>query len=200
MAEDGRLRRAELADIPAICRLLQPSQAAALRGVPLSREVSAGALRLVLTHVGLDRGELWVAGDGRSVRGAIALLPPRGNDNDHLLLALRLELGLGTGLGPAGLTETAMVPPLHWLLLAHDDQDLPALLARVLPVIDESGLATVCVMAADPPEALLANGFRTAAAGFVLRDPVAYSVVPKSGASWPASASASTTLAVMAVS
>ncbi len=173
------VRRAALADVPALARLLEPPVPAeapvappALRGAGgLSREVLASALRLTLAHLGIDRGEVWVAVDpaDRVVSG-LAVLPPRHARSDAaLLLALRLELRLEVAalLGPApGDLEPAQACDDHWFLLpvgAH----LPAvdaLLHRALQGVDGRGAPVVTAACGPLHVELPAAGFRPVAA------------------------------------
>ncbi|BEP14086.1 hypothetical protein acdb102_23970 [Acidothermaceae bacterium B102] len=164
-----QLRRAALADIPAVARLLLPSASPSVGGVMLSRQTAAGALRLALSHVGLDTGGVWVVEEGGAVVSATALLPPHGAvDDGGLLLALRLELGLRTALVPPRLSDG--VPAEHWLLLVHEASGsvLERLIDEVLPAADDSVIAVVCLASA-APQALLSRGFVPAQEGVLVR-------------------------------
>ena len=164
------LHRATLADIPAVARLLLPPMSPILDGVALSREESAGALRLGLAHIGLDSGGVWVAEDAEGVLSAAALLPPQGLvDNSALLLSLHLDLGLGTGRQPVRLSVGG--PEGHWLLLIHEGATslLSELVRRALESVVGSTVAVVCPPDGEAPEVLLALGFAQAEQGVFVR-------------------------------
>lgn len=181
MTESGPLRvggwivrRAGLVDVPAVARMLQ---APSLADWPLPGGVTelnvTSATRLMLTHIGLELGEFWVAvePDGR-VRAAVVLLPPlnaggTGDGQQRLEVALRLELGLLPGI--PDLTDMGQLaalvgaPELHWLLLPlaapGDEQLLHELLACALPAVDATGMP---ILSLEPGE----STGRLAPAGF----------------------------------
>jgi hypothetical protein len=105
--QEVTIRRARLVDVPAVARLLSAPPSDQLRGqAAVSARTITSATRLLLTHVGLEHGEFWVAvGDGR-VRAAVVLLPPAdGEAQSRLHATLRIELGLPPSSlpGPASL-------------------------------------------------------------------------------------------------
>jgi len=173
------VRRAELIDIPAVARLLH---APARRDWPLPaglpEENATSAARLMLTHLGFDLGEFWVAVDpANRVIAAVVLLPPISLDNPtegqkRLRTALRLELGLlpPSTVDLADLTELAAlmgVPERHWLMLPVLDGDrdrdrlLEALLAAALPAVDATGLPVLSLEPWSPSDRVSgsASGF-----------------------------------------
>lgn len=114
-----QIRRARLVDVPAVARLLGAPPPQQWRAGPgLSARTITSATRLLLTHVGLEYGEFWVAeGDGR-IRSAVVLLPPAADDVQRRMHAtLRLELGLDLASLPEPI-DRGEVPGASWVLLA----------------------------------------------------------------------------------
>ncbi len=165
----GAVRRAVLSDVPALARLVREPASALLVGDDLSPDRRAVVLRLVLTHVGLDAGELWVRADAAGrLQSAAALLPPRADRADQALL---LALHLGGSAAPSAAGGSPPVLGLaddHWFLLPTAPD--PALLAVALRGVDERGACTFTVSPAPDP-ALAAAGFRPAGADGVLVRP-----------------------------
>ncbi|GAB6899672.1 hypothetical protein [Kineosporia succinea] len=163
------VRRARLIDIPAVSRMLRSPE---LADWPLPGGVSdddlTSATRLMLTHVGLEHGEFWVADEGGRVRAAVVLLPPMvPTGAGDLEGALKLELGLAPGLRDstdlAELAEAIGAPTMHWLLmplhLRGDDEVLGALLEAALPAVDETGMPVMCLEQGVPAGPIRAAGF-----------------------------------------
>ena len=167
------VRRARLIDIPAVSRMLR---APSLADWPLPGGVSeddlTSATRLMLTHVGLEHGEFWVADEDSRIRAAVVVFPPTvptgGFDTKQALEgALKLHLGLVPGLPDStDVTQLAALtgtPEMHWLLMplhAPGDEDvLSDLLAAALPVVEETGMAVLCLEQGISSAAIRAAGF-----------------------------------------
>jgi hypothetical protein len=161
------LRRAGLVDVPAVARLIDPPPAADRPGVP--DDAVTAAARLLLTHVGLEAGEFWVAADDEgTMRAAVVLLPPRSEpgdvaspEEDAAHAALRLHLGITPPIQPGG----SQIPGRHWVLTcvatAGAETALPGLLVRALTAADASGMPVVCPQPGELAEVLLHAGFRS---------------------------------------
>lgn len=152
-----RVRRAALEDVPAVARLVELPPA----GPDCPDDVPRAVVRLVLAHVGLDLGEVWVAVDDDRVVSALALLAPQdAGGAEALLLSLRLDLGLTTLPGDELLLDA-------WLLLpvTPGPEPLRTLLARALPAVDLSGRPAVAVAPGAVDPALWAAGFTRLAPG-----------------------------------
>lgn len=166
----GSVRRAVLSDVPALARLVREPASTLLVGDHLSPDRRAVVLRLVLTHMGLDAGELWVRSDAQGrLQAAAALLPPRGDRADKALL-LALHLGGGAASGTGAPTPVLALADDHWFLLPTSPD--PALLEHALRRIDERA-ACAFTVAPEPDPALAAAGFRPAGADGVLVRPAA---------------------------
>ncbi|MCD5309631.1 hypothetical protein [Kineosporia babensis] len=172
-APSWTVRRARLIDIPAVSRMLR---APSLADWPLPGGVSdddlTTATRLMLTHVGLEHGEFWVAESAGEVRAAVVIFPPTVpaggfGTKQRLEGALKLELGLIPGLPDnTDITELAALagaPEMHWLLMPlhapGDDEVLNDLLEAALPVVDETGMPVMCLEQGAPAAPLRAAGF-----------------------------------------
>jgi hypothetical protein len=164
------VRRARLVDIPAVSRMLR---APSLADWPLPGGVSetdlTSATRLMLTHVGLEHGEFWVADEEGHVRAAVVLFPPTVPQGvQRLEGALRLELGLQPGqpdsTDVAELAALAGAPEMHWLLMPlhtpGDDDVLNELLDAALPAVDATGMPVMCLEQGVPAPAIRAAGFQ----------------------------------------
>jgi hypothetical protein len=168
------VRRATLIDVPAVARMLK---APALADWPLPGGVTEdnmnSATRLMLTHIGLEFGEFWVAAehDGR-LRAAVVLLPPvvpGGPDEgqQRLEVALRVELGVVPGMPDltdmAELAALVGVPDMHWLLMPlaapDDDAVLTELLEVALPAVDDTGMPVMCLEHGEQSGRLASAGF-----------------------------------------
>ncbi|MBT0772744.1 hypothetical protein KIH74_27615 [Kineosporia sp. J2-2] len=166
------VRRARLVDIPAVSRMLR---APSLADWPLPGGVSdddlTSATRLMLTHVGLEHGEFWVADENDQVRAAVVLLPPVLPPGE-LEGALKLQLGLAPGQpDDTDITQLAALagaPETHWLLMPlhqpGDDDVLAALLDAALPAVDETGMPVMSLEQGVPAAAIRAAGFGPLAA------------------------------------
>ncbi|GLY27199.1 hypothetical protein [Kineosporia sp. NBRC 101731] len=163
------VRRARLVDIPAVSRMLR---APSLADWPLPGGVSdddiTSATRLMLTHVGLEHGEFWVADEDGQVRAAVVLLPPMvPTGAGDLEGALKLGLGLAPGLHDrtdvAELAELAGAPVMHWLLMPlhapGDDEVLAELLEAALPAVDVTGMPVMCLEQVAPAAPIREAGF-----------------------------------------
>jgi hypothetical protein len=163
------VRRARLVDIPAVSRMLR---APSLADWPLPGGVSetdlTSATRLMLTHVGLEHGEFWVADEEGHVRAAVVLFPPTVPQGvERLEGALKLELGLQPGqpdsTDVAALAALAGAPEMHWLLMPlhtpGDDEVLNELLDAALPAVDQTGMPVMCLEQGVPAPAIQAAGF-----------------------------------------
>ncbi len=167
------VRRARLIDIPAVSRMLRSPS---LADWPLPGGVSdddlTTATRLMLTHVGLEHGEFWVADSDGEIRAAVVVFPPTVpaggfGTQERLEGALRLELGLIPGVpDTTDITELATLagaPDMHWLLMPlhapGDDEVLADLLEAALPVVDQTGMPVLCLEQGAPAAPLRAAGF-----------------------------------------
>jgi hypothetical protein len=167
------VRRAKLIDVPAVARMLK---APSLADWPLPGGVTEdnmnSATRLMLTHIGLELGEFWVAVEEGHVRAAVVLLPPvvpGGPDQgqQRLEVALRLELGLLPGTPDltdlAELAALVGVPEMHWLLMPlaapGDEPILAELLHAALPAVDATGMPVMSLEPGEPSGRLSTAGF-----------------------------------------
>lgn len=167
------VRRAGLIDIPAVSRMLR---APSLADWPLPGGISDDALtsatRLMLTHIGLEHGEFWVALEDERVCAAVVLLPPTApqtlaGNRQRLEEALQLELGLTPGVPDhtdiAQLAAQTGAPQTHWLLMPlhspGDDDVLDDLLAAALPAVDETGMPVICLEQGASSPAIRSAGF-----------------------------------------
>ena len=152
---------------------MQPPPQALRDQLGLSLESWSSGLRLLLAHVGLDRGQLWVAAaDGGTVVSAVALLPPRVSSTaSGLELAVRLGLGAAA---PSAFGGFARRPRLdrHWLVLpaAAGLPDHGPLLRRALRHVDVLGQGAYALPEDPSPLVLREAGFTPdAAAGLLVR-------------------------------
>jgi hypothetical protein len=157
------IRRARLVDVPAVARLLgapRPEQWRSRAGV--SARTITSATRLLLTHVGLEYGEFWVAAGRGQIRGAVVLLPPANGDvQSRLHATLRLELGLPASALPDSPLRDG--PEGCWLLLAAPVPagvaTFGALLRAVLARVDAEGLPVLSIQPGLPAGVLAEAGF-----------------------------------------
>lgn len=169
------VRRAGLVDIPAVSRMLLQAPSLADWQLPggVSDKDLTTATRLMLTHVGLEHGEFWVADEDGRVTAAVVIFPPTVpaggfGTGQALEGALKLELGLIPGLpDETDITELAALagaPDMHWLLMPlhapADDEVLADLLEAALPVVDETGMPVMCLEQGAPAAAIEAAGFQ----------------------------------------
>jgi hypothetical protein len=168
------VRRAQLIDIPAVARMLRgPALADWQLPGGVSEDDLTSATRLMLTHVGLEHGEFWVADEDGRIRAAVVIFPPTvpsGGFGTKAALegALKLHLGLPPGLPDATditqLAELTGAPEMHWLLMPlhapADDEVLGDLLAAALPVVDETGMPVMCLEQGAPAAPIQAAGFQ----------------------------------------
>lgn len=148
-----QIRRARLVDVPAVARLLgapPPQQSRA--GAGLSARTITSATRLLLTHVGLEHGQFWVAVGGGQIRSAVVLLPPAADALQRRMHAtLRLELGLDADTLPE-LIDAVDVPESCWVLLAAPTPASGPILADLLAVaLSDLGDAPVLTIQPDLP-------------------------------------------------
>ncbi len=161
------VRRARLVDVPAVARLVgeaPPGSAPSLEQPDAQR-----TLRLLLTHVGIGYGEIWVAHDDASVlRAAAVVLPPA---DDDLERQLRTALRLGSAGATADLGAAPTLPPDHWLLLPvgrHAD----CVVAPALAAMDVRGVP-VAALPGQADDELVAHGFARPTGTGLLRRPAA---------------------------
>jgi hypothetical protein len=164
------VRKALLLDIPPVARLIEPPPPADRPDLP--DEALFTAARLLLTHVGLEAGEFWVAADDElTVRAAVVLLPPREDEDGQLSRedgtaqsALRLHLGLSMPMRP-DLPDGAQIADRHWLLLCvttpGSQPVMARLLERALPAVNDTGLPVLCPQPGDLSGLLHDAGFRS---------------------------------------
>jgi hypothetical protein len=154
-----RVRRAGLLDVPAVARLIETGLAGdpGHDGHGLPAATLGAAARLVLTHVGLEYGEFWVAvDDADEVRAAVVLLPPREHEDgasigDGVEMAFRLQLGLSSEQLP-DLAGEAGVAGTEWMLLALAAPGLEPVLDDLLAAGLPAGLSPVALLRPGMPE------------------------------------------------
>jgi hypothetical protein len=164
---------ASLADVPAVSRLLRGPEGAVPRS-QLHQAASARVLRLLLTHVGLDRGEVWVArGAHGALVGAVAMMPPPDGVNEHrLLLSLHTELGLRDSAST--MHDLPPVPEGHWVMLpvAGSPDVVRALVGVVLRRADAAGDPVVTPSVGGAGAVLAELGFEDESLTGLMRRPV----------------------------
>jgi hypothetical protein len=157
-----QIRRARLVDVPAVARLLgAPAPQQWRAGPGLSARTITSATRLLLTHVGLEHGQFWVAVGGGQIRSAVVLLPPAADAVQRRMHAtLRLELGLDVESMPQ-FVDAVEVPESCWVLLAAPSPASAPILADLLAAaLRPLEAASVMTIQPDLPiEAMTAAGF-----------------------------------------
>lgn len=171
-----RVREAELVDVPAVARLLTAEGVRRHEGT--ASETDQSALRLMLAHVALESGAVWVAREGAdgALLGVAVWRPPgaAGDETAYRGLLLR-ELGRLPQPSSADENRTALraaLPelPQAWLLLlmlSEDDGGPSPLLGPLLtPGLRATAAGTVFTVAASAAERarLAPFGFRPAQA------------------------------------
>jgi hypothetical protein len=160
-----QVRRARLVDVPAVARLLGAPPPQQWRGGPgLSARTITSATRLLLTHIGLEHGQFWVAVGGGQIRAAVVLLPPAEDAMQRRMhQTLRLELGLNVAELPEPI-ERVEVPESSWVLLVAPCPASPAILSDLLTAALDAGEVDgfpVLTIQPDLPAAVLAGaGFQ----------------------------------------
>ncbi|MDQ1028067.1 hypothetical protein QF035_005649 [Streptomyces umbrinus] len=177
------VRAAGLVDVPAVARLIAPTDTGAVPDVPQHPEATPvdwdrarRAMRLMLAHHALEDGQVWVAEreDGTLLAAAVWLPPSPGAEPPDRRFSglLSRELGLGPQEHPfpsAGLKKAAP-DESHWKVAvvgalddtsAWDHTVAADLLAPGLRAVDEEGGTAVAVtLSACHGDQLRPLGFR----------------------------------------
>jgi hypothetical protein len=160
------VRRGRLVDVPSVARLVGEAPIGAAPA--LEQPEAQRLLRLVLTHVGIGFGEIWVGHLDAGLRAAVVLLPP---PDESVERQLRTALRLGSAVGPETLGPEIALPPGHWLLLPVG-HDAGPVLHRALAALDVRGVP-VCALPGQADDVLPALGFADPKGRGLLRRPAA---------------------------
>ncbi|WP_155058823.1 hypothetical protein [Streptomyces blattellae] len=158
------VRPAGLVDVPAVVRLLAPSDTSPGLPLPVPEDSAVDwdqaqrAMRLMLAHYALEEGEVWVAerADGRLLAAAVWLPPGAGSEPPHTRFASLFARELATAVpdepGLPKALKAAGVDGSHWTVVAvcaPDDTEawdrsvVADLLAPGLRAVDAQGVGAV---------------------------------------------------------